>query len=366
MNQFYNIKALSNAETEIAIDEPIGFFGVNAKDFINDLQKITSSRITLRVFSPGGSVIAGFAIYEALLRHPARITAHVDFAASMASVVIMAADTIVINDSGMIMIHKPWIDMAGNADELRDMADTLDKMEASAIRAYQRHSALSAEKIAALMTANTWMDANEAVQNGFASRVIEAPPIAAKLRGVDMSIFNNAPSGIALGKHKKESVMTLEEALAALKAANTKVDTLEGSMADLQKKHDAAVAVAAELDEAKTKIVELEANALAADKKAKEAAAEAKATIEGHEATIKANGEKIEDLEAKVVSLAPGLKTNAKEREQSGGSTGDPTAFWDHVKSFEDDGMDKEQAILKARADYPDDYQAMLDAAGSV
>lgn len=175
----WTITAKSNSEIEILLYEMIGqdFWtgeGTTAKSFAEDLKAAGDGirKIHLRVNSPGGSVFDGLAIYNTLLGHGAKVTATVDgLAASIASVIIMAASEISMGDNAMMMIHNPSCMIAGDSNEMRKMAETMDKVKTSMIGAYRRHSKQSAEKIGALMDAETWMTAEETVDNGFAELV---------------------------------------------------------------------------------------------------------------------------------------------------------------------------------------------------
>lgn len=111
MNRWYTIKAADvRGAADISIYEEIGGFGVTAKQFAEDLKALGDvSHINLRIHSPGGDVFEGIAIYNLLRNHPADITVYIDgVAASMASVVAMAGDRVVMPENAMMMIHKPW------------------------------------------------------------------------------------------------------------------------------------------------------------------------------------------------------------------------------------------------------------------
>jgi ATP-dependent Clp protease protease subunit len=208
-NRCWTMTAKAGGELEILLYEMIGedFFtgeGTTAKSFAEDLRAAGSvSKIRLRVNSPGGSVFDGLAIYNTLLSHGATVTAQVDgLAASIASVITMAASEISMGDNAMMMIHNPASLIGGDANEMRKMANTLDKVKTSMITAYRRHSSLSAEKIGALMDAETWMTAGEAVDKyGFAEEVIDPSEgdddLAAAVRTPIFAQFRRVPPRIA-------------------------------------------------------------------------------------------------------------------------------------------------------------------------
>ena len=157
----------TDTEAEISIYGPIGGFDINAKDFAEDLKGMEVDTIHLRVDSPGGSVIDGISIFNALQRHPANVITHIDsLAASMGSVVAMAGNEIRMANNALLMIHEPWTVAMGNADELRKNADTLEKMSGNILQAYSR-SQYTPEEVADLMKSETWMTAQDALDAGF-------------------------------------------------------------------------------------------------------------------------------------------------------------------------------------------------------
>jgi len=192
MKNWYRVQARGNA-AEILIYDEIGLFGISAKNFIADLKALESmnvAEITLGINSPGGECFDGIAIYNALKRYPAKITGRVDgVAASVASVILMAADKIVMPDNSMQMIHNPWGGAIGDAEDMRDFADALDKIKIAILAAYRR-TGKSDEELSAIMDAETWMTAEEAKAAGFADEVIQSVDIAALF---DLGKYQKAP-----------------------------------------------------------------------------------------------------------------------------------------------------------------------------
>lgn len=187
--------AQSDGEAEIVIYDEIGLFGITAKDFHNELRGMGAvSHINLRINSPGGSVFDGLAIYNMLARHRASVTVTVDgIAASIASVIAMAGDAVVMPENSMMMIHDPSGLVVGTSKEMRDLADALDKIKGSLIGAYTAKSGRGREEIADLMAAETWLTAEEAVEMGFADSVSESVKMAAHF---DLTKFKNAPAAM--------------------------------------------------------------------------------------------------------------------------------------------------------------------------
>lgn len=180
MKTWYSIQAKADQSADISIFDEIGFYGVNAKQFIGDLKAIDAKTIKLAINSPGGSVFDALAMYNALRQHPANVEVTVlGVAASAASLVAMAGDTIVMPENAFMMIHNPLNFAYGNADELREIADVLDKIGASLVATYANRTGLPEAEIKALLDAETWLNAEEAVLKGFADELQPALKVAA-------------------------------------------------------------------------------------------------------------------------------------------------------------------------------------------
>lgn len=208
MPKYFEMKAQGERKAEIFL---FGFIGssvwddINPKKFVDDLKSLGDlDEIVVRINSEGGSVTAGNVIYNALKNHAAKVTTKVEgVAASMASVIAMAGDVVVMADNALMMIHDPWTYADGNAEQLRKIADVLDKAKETLITSYVSKTGLDRDVIAEMMASETWMTAGEAVQNGFADDVSESIDMAACVRGLDLSGYRNAPK--ALFTHKSET-----------------------------------------------------------------------------------------------------------------------------------------------------------------
>jgi ATP-dependent Clp protease, protease subunit len=194
MKSWYEIRARASG-TEVLIYDEIGAYGVSAKGFLAELGALPDdAAIDLRLNSPGGSVFDAVAIFNALQRHAGTITVWIDgIAASAASYIAMAGDEIVMPENAFLMIHDPSGLVMGTAADMREMAETMDKIAGSMIRGYAGRSGRSEEEIAALMTAETWFDAQEALAAGLATRMAEPVRIAASF---DIGRFRNAPPSL--------------------------------------------------------------------------------------------------------------------------------------------------------------------------
>lgn len=176
---WYTIQASADAvSAEISIFDAIGATwdgsGVTARQFIADLKALKAKKITMLVNSPGGSLFDGVAIYNAIRSLDAEVTAKVlGVAASAASVIVMAAKKVVMPKASMLMVHKSATASWGNADDLRAMADTLDKIDNSLATVYADRTGKSVEEVMALLGDETWMSADEAVAMGFADEIAD-------------------------------------------------------------------------------------------------------------------------------------------------------------------------------------------------
>lgn len=156
-------------------DEAMWMGGISPRQFIAALAE-TSGPVTLRLNSPGGSVFGAQAMVAAMRAHSQPITAQIDsLAASAASVIAAECAECVIAPGAMIMIHKAWGMTIGNADDHGQTADLLTKVDGQIAATYARRAGdEDKEKYMAMMAAETWFDADEAVAAGFADRLIEA------------------------------------------------------------------------------------------------------------------------------------------------------------------------------------------------
>ena len=194
----YQIKAKGSVG-EIFIDDDIGegMFdeGITAKSFRNDLARLGDvSELRIFINSGGGSVFDGIAIFNQIARHKARKVVHVDgIAASIASVIAMAGDEILIAENGMMMIHSASGVTMGTAADHRETAEALDRVDGSIVNTYVNRTGAKPDDIRQMMAATTWMTAQEAVELGFADKVSDPIDIAACVRGFDLK-GKNAPA----------------------------------------------------------------------------------------------------------------------------------------------------------------------------
>jgi ATP-dependent protease ClpP protease subunit len=170
-------------EATVWVYDVIGDWGVSAAELVPAIESISAPAITVRVNSPGGDYFAGVAIANALVRHPAAVTVHVDaLAASAASVIAMAGDEIVMHPGAQMMIHDALTVTMGNAAEHTKTATLLDSASQDIAGVYAARSGLhDAEHFRAQMRAETWLTAESAVAAGLATRVAEREAPAAEV-----------------------------------------------------------------------------------------------------------------------------------------------------------------------------------------
>lgn len=186
----FEIRAKSATKAEIVIYDQIGYDfwtggGVTAKSFSKELQALDPSvnEILVRINSPGGDVFDGIAIYNRLKQHKAKKIVHIDgLAASIASVIALAGDEIIMGEGALYMIHLPWTMAMGNRMDFDNTAQRLMDVEEQLLGIYAKRSGLDRSEIRAMLEKETWFDAEEALEKGFVDRKMEdSVPIAASV-----------------------------------------------------------------------------------------------------------------------------------------------------------------------------------------
>lgn len=173
-------------------------------DFFNALNP--TAPLTIYFNSPGGDVFAGLAIHSIIKRHTGRKTGQVDgMAASIASVILMSCDEIVVNTGAQIMVHDPWTYTAGNSRDLRDVADQLDNAKESMLDAYmaKAREGVSRETMADLLSAETWLRGEKAAEY-FELGTKDAPAAAAAASALFGS-YKNLPEELKAEESKKKT-----------------------------------------------------------------------------------------------------------------------------------------------------------------
>lgn len=184
-------------ETEINLYGEVGFWGVTAKDFRAALEQVDTPRLILNLNSPGGDVFDGIAIYNDLLAHKADVVVRVTgVAASVASVIAMAGDTIEIAENAFFMIHNAWSVAVGDTRVMASRAKLLSKIDGELAETYAARTGGDLAEIKSQMDDETWLTADEAVEQGFADETISTDEGAEARAAFDLTNFKNVPRAL--------------------------------------------------------------------------------------------------------------------------------------------------------------------------
>lgn len=188
----YRMRAKANNVGEIYLYGNIGasFWsdGITAKEFSDDLKAMGNvTEIQVRINSEGGDVFEGRTMYSLLAEHKAKKVVYVDgLAASIASLIAMAGNEIIMGDGTFIMIHNAWGMAVGDSNEMKRMAALLDSVTSTLIDTYSARTKNEYKAVKKMMDDETWLTATEAKDKGFATKVSE--PVKAVAR-----VFTNGP-----------------------------------------------------------------------------------------------------------------------------------------------------------------------------
>lgn len=176
----------------IRIYDDIATYGVTPDDFMRDLRAMGNiDALNIHINSMGGNVFDGLAIYNALKAFPSKVTVYVDgIAASIASIIAMAGDEIVMPANAWMMIHDPNGGLFGSADAHDRLAETLRGVKQSLVGIYTARTGVDVDEIEQMMAVETWLNGQQAYEKGFATQVVEELAMAAHL---DLSRFSSVP-----------------------------------------------------------------------------------------------------------------------------------------------------------------------------
>ncbi|QDH48572.1 capsid maturation protease [Mycobacterium phage Techage] len=199
---WYRIQNKADDDTVAQVDiydEIDWYWGVDARSFRNELKALPDSveTIELHINSPGGDVYEAIAIMNSLRQHKARVVTTVDgYAASSAGfIAVGASDELIVAENAEIMAHLPWAVMVGDANDMRKMADDLERIGRNIASIFAARAGGSVDEWIDVLTAETWWSAQEAVDAGIADKVLAAPKRDAKNAArnrFDLSVFNHA------------------------------------------------------------------------------------------------------------------------------------------------------------------------------
>jgi len=187
---WFDIKAESSTDAvDVYIFDEVGTFGINAKSFIEEIKAYKGQPMDLHLNCVGGDVFEGMAIYNVIKKRKAKTTVYIEgIAASMGSVIALAADEVVMAENSLFMIHNAFGGAMGEADEMRKTAAVLDKISNEIADIYTKKTNLPFGRIKEMMDEETWLNADEAFELGFVDSISDAIKVAAKY---DISKFKN-------------------------------------------------------------------------------------------------------------------------------------------------------------------------------
>ena len=190
MNEkWYNIQNKAGSATDVYIFDEIGMWGVTAQNFISDIKDLKDTPINLRINSLGGDVFDGLAIYNVIKKRTAKTTVYIEgIAASIATIIALGADEVVMSENSLFMIHNASGGAMGESKDLQKTAEVLNKITRQLAEVYEAKTGLSQTAIQDMMDAETWLNAQEAFDLGFIDTISDAIKVAAKY---DVSKFKN-------------------------------------------------------------------------------------------------------------------------------------------------------------------------------
>ncbi len=277
---------------EIRLYDQIGGYGITADEFTAGIPQ-DATEITVRINSLGGSVGDGLAMYHYLKDHPASVTTVVDgYAASMGSIVALAGDIRQVHKASMTMIHMPWGQAVGNADEMRETAAVLDIHADALIGIYVDATGMDEAEIRSMLSGETWMRGEAAVDYGFASELIEANDESNK-QAAAHGAFASMVSALTEGRELMSKQKTRKELEAELVAKGEEVVAVEAKVEEVEAE---AVAKVEEI-KAEVEVVAVERDEIAARLETAEASVlEMRGMVDGIRAELDAA--KVEAVEA--------------------------------------------------------------------
>jgi ATP-dependent Clp protease protease subunit len=189
----FRVENAADDEATIYLYDVIdAWFGVSAQMMVDALKSASGKTVHLHINSPGGDVFESVAMASAISAHDGDVIVSIDgVAASAATRVALAGKEVRIADSGLLMIHNSWTIAWGNAEEIRKTADLLDKVDAGIVADYTRKTGASEQQVRDWMAAETWFNAQEALDNKFVDAIDSTTQAAANKW--DLSAYQNAP-----------------------------------------------------------------------------------------------------------------------------------------------------------------------------
>ena len=205
-------------ERTISVYDVIGYDiwtgdGVTAKRIAGALRSLGAGPVTVNVNSPGGDMFEGLAIYNLLREHEGEITVKVlGLAASAASIIAMAGDTVQIARAGFLMIHNAWTTGIGNRHDFRELADTLEPFDTAMADIYSARTGSDIKRMQKLMDAETWIGGAAAIDQGFADELLPSDQVSKDSDKASASSVRRLEAALrASGMPKSEAMKLISE-----------------------------------------------------------------------------------------------------------------------------------------------------------
>ncbi|EKU50323.1 head maturation protease, ClpP-related [Staphylococcus massiliensis] len=228
---FFNAKKVSDKKAAIDIYGDIvddkytesETSAISFRDALNELGDVKEIDVTIN--SPGGSVFSGINIFNQIVNHPAHVTVNISgLAASIASVIAMAADTVKISSNSMLMIHEVWAPFVGNHRDMKKFAEDLEKINQTVFNSYlSKNPELDHDELKTMMANETWLTAQEALNLGLVDEVTGANKAVARISKEMEGHFKNMPN---LNNEEPKQEVTAEEVVGLLEEIKSDLKTL--------------------------------------------------------------------------------------------------------------------------------------------
>lgn len=287
MNGF-DIRNEANKEIEIDLFGEIGdswFSEGITMDSVKDILNSNRSKdLLINLSSLGGSTNHAFAIYDMLKMHNGRVKANIiGMTASSGTIVALGADEVNMSDNALFLVHKPMLGTHGNADELREGADLLDKVEIQAVNVYKKKTGQPSEDISALMKENRWINAEEAKDFGFIDNIIDSSDL------ITNQIYNKINDSNVLPKIEIMAEKTFLEKVTNFFTFSKEELTEDEKVTEIQNKIEEVATLKDQLATSAQSVLDL--------------TAEKETLITDHATALDVSDAKVTDLEAKITAF---------------------------------------------------------------
>ena len=337
--KWYNIQNKAGKPADVYIFDEIGTYGITAQEFITDIKDLKDTPINLRINSLGGDVFDGMAMYNVIKRREAKTTVYIEgIAASIATIISLGADEVVMAENSLFMIHNAWGGTMGEAKDMRKTAETLEKITGELTDIYRKKTGLSYDALAEMMDEETWLNANEALEMGFIDTISDSIKVAAKY---DVSKFKNITqeeiqNKLSININNKKMTNELKEWF------NNKVEEIVTAVkGDVKVSADVAeqTAITVNLgdnDEIKNKISEFESSNIELSNKIsllEEELVASKGTNETLTQEVEALNAKINKADAKGTEIVTEADPVVVENKKEDANAGFYNALADRIRS---------------------------------